>query len=91
MGPLGQAAHDTIGAVTRLREIRAQDNQPEHGAVYPQNEFGRGLREIARLIKADVGLVTSTIDLNGWDTHFVQAPVIGGLMTTLAGGISVNI
>ena len=31
--------------------------------------------------------MTSTIDLNGWDTHFVQAPVIGGLMATLAGGI----
>lgn len=87
MGPLGQAAHDTIGAVSRLRQIRAQDNRPEHGAVYPENDFGRGLREIARLIKADVGLVTSTIDLNGWDTHFVQAPVIGGLMTTLASGI----
>jgi uncharacterized protein (DUF1501 family) len=45
------------------------------------------LREIARLIKADLGLVATTIDLNGWDTHFVQSQVIGSLMTDLAGGI----
>ncbi|MCZ6834460.1 MAG: DUF1501 domain-containing protein, partial [Planctomycetota bacterium] len=83
----GQAAHDTIAAVKRLREIRNQNAEPEHGAVYPNHDFGRGLREIARLIKAEVGLVTSTIDLGGWDTHFVQQQVIGSLMTTLASGI----
>ena len=86
-GPLGQAAHDTIATVRRLREIRAQNVAPAHGAVYPENEFGRGLREIARLIRAEVGLVTSTIDLGNWDTHFVQQQVIGSLMTTLATGI----
>ncbi len=86
-GPLGQAAHDTIAAVRRLREIRSQNTAPANKAVYPDHEFGRGLREIARLIKADVGLVTSTIDLNGWDTHFIQKTVIGSLMTTLAAGI----
>lgn len=86
-GPLGGAARDTIAAVRRLRELRAQNEPPEHGAAYPKNEFGRGLREIARLIKADVGLVTSTIDLDGWDTHFVQAQIIGSLMTSLAIGI----
>ena len=86
-GPLGQAAHDTITTVRRLRDIRAQNVAPEHGAVYPENQFGRGLREIARLIKAEVGLVTSTIDLGNWDTHFVQQQVIGSLMTALATGI----
>jgi len=84
---LGRAAADTIEAVRRLRALRAQENVPEHGAVYPPDDFGRGLREIARLIKAEVGLVTSTIDLNGWDTHFVQSQVIGAHMTSLASGI----
>ena len=86
-GPLGGAARDTIAAVKRLRDIRAKNDPPGNGAAYPQHEFGRGLREIARLIKANVGLVTTTIDLNGWDTHFVQASVINSLMTTLASGL----
>lgn len=86
-GSLGQAAYDTIATVKRLREIRDKNAAPDNGAVYPEHEFGRGLREIARLIKAEVGLVTSTIDLGNWDTHFVQQQLIGSLMTTLAAGI----
>lgn len=86
-GGLGQAGRETIAAVRRLRAIRAQNDPPAAGAVYPTTNFGRGLREIARLIKADVGLVASTIDLEGWDTHFVQSQLIGGLMQQLAGGI----
>jgi uncharacterized protein (DUF1501 family) len=87
VGPLGQAARDTIEAVRRLRAIRATEDQPAHGAVYPETGFGRGLREIARLVRADVGLVTTTIDLGGWDTHFVQSRIIDGLMGELASGI----
>lgn len=86
-GPLGLAGANTIAAVRRLREIRAEDTPPAHGAVYPDSNFGRGLREIAGLVKADVGLVASTIDLGGWDTHFVQGRLIDGLMRDLAGGL----
>ncbi len=86
-GPLGRAAADTIEAVKRLRAVRAADDPPAAGAVYPDSEFGRGLREIARLVRARVGLVATTIDLGGWDTHFVQANLIGSLMEDLAAGL----
>lgn len=86
-GPLGQAARDTIEAIRRLRALRADDPGPQNAAAYPDGSFGRGLREIVRLIRADVGLVASTIDLDGWDTHFGQGALIGGLMRTLAQGI----
>lgn len=86
-GPLGDAARDTIEAVRALRALRAGDDVPANGAVYPESTFGRGLREIARLIKADLGLVATTIDLDGWDTHFVQARLIGSLMEQLAVGL----
>ncbi len=32
-------------------------------------DIGRGLRTIARLIKADIGLVAASADAGGWDTH----------------------
>lgn len=86
-GSLGQAARDTIEAIRRLRALRADDPGPQNAATYPDGSFGRGLREIVRLIRADVGLVASTIDLDGWDTHFGQGALIGGLMRTLAQGI----
>ncbi len=35
-------------------------------------DIGRGLRTIARLIKLDVGLVSASVDVGGWDTHEAQ-------------------
>ena len=86
VGELHAAARDTIAAVRRLRAIRAND-AGQSTVTYPENNFARGLREIARLVKADVGLVASTIDLDGWDTHFVQSQLIGGLMRSLSTGV----
>jgi len=86
-GTLGQMARDTLEAVRRLRTLRSQPNVADNGAQYPQSRFGRGMREIARLIKADIGLVATTIDLDGWDTHFTQEALIGSLMDDLAQGL----
>lgn len=87
-GPLGQSARDTLGAIERLRQLRATDATPQHGAAYPETTFGRGLSELARLIRARVGVVASTIDLHGWDTHFTQNAFIGSLMDELANGVN---
>jgi uncharacterized protein (DUF1501 family) len=35
-------------------------------------DVGSGLRTLARLIKADVGLVAASVDAGGWDTHVGQ-------------------
>ncbi len=32
-------------------------------------DTGRGLRTVARLIKADIGLTAASVDVGGWDTH----------------------
>ena len=45
---------------------------PVGGANYPDTEFGMGLRQVAQLIKADLGLEVASIDLGGWDTHEYQ-------------------
>ena len=44
--------------------------------------------EVARLIKARVGLEAASIDLGGWDSHFAQQTLIEPLMTRLAGGLT---
>lgn len=45
---------------------------PENGATYPENAFGRQMKQTAALIKARAGLEIVTISLPGWDTHSNQ-------------------
>jgi uncharacterized protein (DUF1501 family) len=51
--------------------------QVEAGAVYPRSPLGEALRQIAYLIKADVGLEIAFAESGGWDTHVQQGTVQG--------------
>jgi uncharacterized protein (DUF1501 family) len=87
---LGAAGRAVLEAERRLRELRAASDA--QGPAYPDSVLGRGLREVAKLVKADVGLVASTVDAVGgalgWDTHFVQSAAIGSLVEDLADSIA---
>ena len=66
-------------------------NYRSSGSAYPESNFGRGLLQIAMLIKAEVGLETAAIDLGGWDTHFAQGVQDGQmarLMEDLSAGLA---
>ena len=65
---------DTIDLVKSVTE---SDYVPANGAQYPFHEFGDSLREVARLVKAEVGLEVAAVDLGGWDTHEAQG-TLGG-------------
>ena len=41
----------------------------EAGTTYPEGEFAGHMSEMARLIKADVGLRVACVDVGGWDMH----------------------
>ena len=84
---LGAAGRDMLQAMRRLETLREADYRPEHGAVYGENGFARGLRQAAQLIRADVGVRAVSLDLSGWDSHFAQGPLITPLMARLAGGL----
>jgi uncharacterized protein (DUF1501 family) len=47
-------------------------DKPGQGSGYPSGRLGTSLSEIARLIKANVGLEVACVDHGGWDTHFFQ-------------------
>lgn len=63
-------------ALETLRRIDAMQNAPAPRATYPSGELGDGLREVARLLRADVPVEVATLDLGGWDTHFVQGQAL---------------
>ena len=87
---IADAAGDSFEAVELIRRTDPLQYRPREGVEYPRGNFGRSLRQIAQLIKADVGLEVAFTDIGGWDTHLAQGGAQGQLavrLTELAGGI----
>ncbi|HSE98273.1 MAG TPA: DUF1501 domain-containing protein [Blastocatellia bacterium] len=82
-GVLSQPGRVTIDLLRRVESLRTQPYRPEEGAAYADDSFSAGLREIARLIKAGVGLEVACLDLDGWDTHFFQGTTGGAQATSI--------
>jgi uncharacterized protein (DUF1501 family) len=74
---LGGRGRETLDLFKRVSGLQQAAKAPEHGALYPQDSFANGLREVARLIKARLGLRVACVDLGGWDTHFFQGSSTG--------------
>jgi len=76
---LGETGRETFEAVNFLKQANPAQFQPENGAAYPNSPFGRSLRQIAQLIKANVGLEIAFTDTPGlnWDTHLNQGGARG--------------
>jgi uncharacterized protein (DUF1501 family) len=64
---LHAAGRETFEAVSLLQAIQKTPYQP--AAEYPRGRFGDSLRQIAQLIKADVGVEMAFADIGGWDHH----------------------
>lgn len=85
---LGQ---DTLSIMDTLQTLDPLKYTASREAKYPDTEFGLALKQTAMLIKAQVGLEVSAIDLGGWDTHFAQGSATGimpNLMKDLAEGLA---
>jgi len=73
------AGGEMFDAMKALRAANPQQYKPRNGANYPNSPFGQHLRQIAQLIKADVGLEIAFADVGGWDTHANQGGAQGQL------------
>jgi uncharacterized protein (DUF1501 family) len=52
-----------------LQSIQKQAYTPAGGAEYPRSNFGNSLKQIAQLIKSNVGMEMAFADIGGWDHH----------------------
>jgi uncharacterized protein (DUF1501 family) len=73
------AGGEMFEAVKALKAANPQQYIPQNGAEYPRSPFGQHLRQIAQLIKADLGLEIAFADVGGWDTHVNQGGTTGQL------------
>ncbi len=79
---------ETFDAIKIMQSLQKQPYAAANGATYPAGRFGQSLQQIARLIKADVGLEVAFTDIGGWDTHVNevgQNPAQGQLANILGG------
>lgn len=80
---IGETGRETFEAVSFLRRVDPSQYEVENGAVYPNSQLGRSLRQIAQLIKAGVGLELAFAECGGWDTHLNQGGARGQLANLL--------
>ncbi|MGH9409803.1 MAG: DUF1501 domain-containing protein [Vicinamibacterales bacterium] len=76
---LDRTGSEAFDAVKMMQSADPMKYQPDHGADYPKSAFGDALRQIAQLIKADLGLEVAFAELSGWDTHVNQGASVGQL------------
>jgi uncharacterized protein (DUF1501 family) len=63
---MGRAVNATLAGVDRLGGAQAQ---ADHATTYPSSDLGRALSDVARTLRADVGVQVVTVDQGDWDMH----------------------
>jgi uncharacterized protein (DUF1501 family) len=66
---LNGTGKETFEAIRMVQGIQKLPYAPSNGARYPSGRLGQSLQQIARLIRANVGLEVAFTDVGGWDTH----------------------
>ena len=74
---------ETFEAVKMLKAADPSKYQPAAGVDYPKTPFGNGLRQVAQLMKANLGVEAAFSDIGGWDTHQNQGNTNGQLANRL--------
>lgn len=69
--PVATSGKEAFAAL-ELLEKKLGKNAPPPDAQYPGGPIANALRQLAQLIKADVGLRVGCADAGGWDTHAGQ-------------------
>jgi len=74
---------ETFDAVKMLKTADPGKYSPAPNANYPKGRFGDSLRQLAQLIKANLGVQVAFADIGGWDHHVNEGAVDGQLANVL--------
>lgn len=80
---LHSTGRDAFAAVRMLKSANPAQYNPANGAEYPRSAFGDALRQIAQLVKADVGLEIAFAESGNWDHHVNEGAAVGQLANRL--------
>ena len=88
---LHSTGREAFDAIKMLQSANLGQYTPANGAEYPRSPFGEALKQIAQLIKADVGLEVAFAESGNWDHHVNEGAAVGILanrLDDLARGVS---
>ena len=74
---------ETFDAVKMLKAADPGKYAAAPGANYPKGRFGDGLRQLAQLIKANLGVQVAFADIGGWDHHVNEGSTQGQIANVL--------
>jgi uncharacterized protein (DUF1501 family) len=74
---------ETFDAVKMLKSADPGKYTPAAGANYPKGRFGDSLRQLAQLIKANLGVQVAFADIGGWDHHVNEGSTQGQIANIL--------
>jgi uncharacterized protein (DUF1501 family) len=74
---------ETFDAVKMLKSADPAKYKPAPGADYPRGRFGDSLRQLAQLIKANLGVQVAFADIGGWDHHVNEGSTQGQIANVL--------
>jgi uncharacterized protein (DUF1501 family) len=74
---------ETFDAVKMLKTADPGKYTPAPNANYPKGRFGDSLRQLAQLIKANLGVQVAFADIGGWDHHVNEGAAEGQLANVL--------
>ncbi len=76
-GLLQQTGKESFDALKMLKQSDIKNYQPSNNAIYPNTALGNAMKQIAQLIKMDLGLEVAFAEHGGWDTHYNQGTSTG--------------
>ena len=80
---LHTTGEETFDAVKMLRSADPGKYAAAPGANYPKGRFGDSLRQLAQLIKANLGVQVAFADIGGWDHHVNEGSTEGQIANVL--------
>ena len=80
---LGATGREAFDAVKMLKDANPAGYAPANGAEYPRSGFGDAMRQIAQIVKADLGLEVAFTELGQWDHHTNEGGSTGQIANRL--------
>lgn len=77
------SGQETFDAVKMLKSANPGQYSPAAGVNYPRGRFGESLKQLAQLIKANLGVRIAFADIGGWDHHVNEGNTDGQIANVL--------
>lgn len=88
---LAEAGQEALSVLDSLRRLPETAGKEKNRPGYPKDELAQGLRQVALLLRSEVGLEAACLDHGGYDTHVAQGTaqgILAGRLAELAGAIA---